>query len=299
MKKIIIAIAAMFIVISASFSQHRYLYTHYLVNPVIINSGATAFDGGHNLFVNYRNTWASFPDAPKTFSFNYDGRVGNKIGVGAFVMNDRFGALETFRAMLSYAYLLQGTEYKIGLGFTTEYIDYHVAGALNGGLIDRLDPYVATRQDGDKYFESAIGVHGVIQDKFLLSLSLPGLIRTKLQNQNYTTSTEEKYFNYILGVGYIFDSPEYKLKVTPSIFVKKLWKYNTFIDANLMFSFSDDRFSSGLTYSIGDEKTFGFLIGTKMNGFNFYYSYDFAFKDFQGYNSGSHELTVGYKFGKK
>ncbi|MEZ4906115.1 MAG: type IX secretion system membrane protein PorP/SprF [Saprospiraceae bacterium] len=109
----------------------------------------------------------------------------------------------------------------------------------------------------------------------------------------------EKTFNYRGSRLYSrLNAEQYKLKVTPSIYVKKLGYYNTLIDANLLFTFNDGIFSSGLSYELGDEGTFGFLIGTKFTNFNLYYSYDFAFKEFQTYNNGSHELTVGYQIGK-
>ena len=297
MKKIFLSLSIVTLFVIMGNSQHRYLYNHYIVNPVLINPGASGFDYKHNLFLDYRNTWANQPGSPKTFTFSYDGNVAENIGLGAQIMSDRYSELETFKGQLSYSYILQGEQYRFGLGFTTEYTDYHVVGGLTGGIIDRNDPYLAIRQDGDRFFDLAFGAHGVIQDKFLLSVTLPQLLHTKLNSREGEVE-QDKIFNYVLGLGYIFESQEYALKVVPSLYVKKLGYFNTLIDANLLFSFSDDKFTSGLSYELGDEGTFGFLIGTKFGNFNLYYSYDFAFKEFQTYNNGSHELTLGYRIGK-
>ncbi|MGE5356478.1 MAG: PorP/SprF family type IX secretion system membrane protein [Deltaproteobacteria bacterium] len=296
MKKLYIFLVLLLGLNLVSFGQHRYIYSQYMLNPVLLNPGATGFNGGHNLFLNYKNTWANHPGTPKTFSFSYDGSVANKVGLGALVMSDNFSALQTLKGQLSYSYNIKGENYNFGLGFTTEYIDYHVSGALGDGIVDRNDPYLQQRQDGDKFFELAVGAYGLVQDKFILSVAFPALVRTVLSEREIN---EEKAFNYILGIGYMFKMPEYKMCITPNIYVKKLWQYNTMIDANLLFSFYDNRFSTGVMYGIGEEKTLGFLIGTRLNKFNFYYSYDFAFKDFQAYNNGSHELTVGLNFGAK
>lgn len=279
-----------------SFSQQRYIYSHYLINPVLLNPGATAFQGNQKLFLNYKNTWADHPGSPKTFSASFEGPVANKVGLGAFVMSDNFSALQTLKAQLSYSYNVKGEGFDLGLGFTTEYIGYKVNGSLSDGPADKNDPLLIARQDGKKYFELAIGAFGIVQDKFQISLCFPSLVRTELGDNSATDTKEEKEFNYILGVGYMIKMPEYKIEITPSLYVKKLWKYNTMLDANLLFSFYDNRFSTGVMYGIGDEGTLGFLIGTRLNKFNFYYSYDFALKDFQTYNNGSHELTVGYNF---
>jgi type IX secretion system PorP/SprF family membrane protein len=298
MKKLYIIIVLLLGINLVSYAQHRYLYSHYMLNPVLLNPGATAFQGGQNLFFNFKNTWANHPGSPKTFSFSYDGTVASKVGLGAFVMSDSYSALQTLKGQLSYSYNIKGDDYDFGLGFTTEYLDYHVTGALSDGIVDRNDPYLQLRQDGDKFFELAVGAYGLVQDKFLLSIAFPSLVRTKLNTRDGELE-EEKDFNYIFGVGYMFKMPEYKICITPNVYIKKLWKYNTMIDANLLFSFYDNRFTTGVMYGIGEESTLGFILGTKLNKFNFYYSYDFAFKDFQAYNNGSHELTVGYNFREK
>ena len=42
-----------------------------------------------------------------------------------------------------------------------------------------------------------------------------------------------------------------------------------------------------------------FLIGSKYNGFQLFYSYDVSFGQFQQYNGGSHELTLGYNLARR
>lgn len=279
-------------------AQHRYIYTQYFINPVLINPGAAGLKKGQNLFLNYRNTWSSHNGSPKTFSLSYDGLVTDKVGLGALIMSDTYGALQTLKGQLSYSYNVKGKDYDFGLGFTTEYIDYHVVGGLTGGPIDKNDPLLAERQDGDKFFDVAIGAHGTIQDKFILSAVFPGLVRSKL-NAKENEVKEEKTFNYILGVGYMYKLPEYDMGIYPSLYVKKLRNINTLIDANLLLTFYDEKLSGGVTYGFGDDKRLGFIIGVKFNKLNFHYSYDFSFKEFQNYNNGSHEMTVGYFFGTK
>ena len=93
-------------------AQHRYIYTQYFINPVMINPGATGSSGGQNLFLNYRNNWANHEGSPKTFSFSYDGLVTDKVGLGAFLMSDTYGALQTIKGQLSYSYNIKGENYE-------------------------------------------------------------------------------------------------------------------------------------------------------------------------------------------
>lgn len=296
MKKILLSIVFILAFSYVGSSQQRYIFTQYFINPVLINPGATGYQGGQNLFLNYRNTWASFDGSPKTFNLSYDGEVADKVGLGAQLMSDTYGALQTYKAQLSYSYNVKGTGYDLGLGFTTEYLDYHLVGGLEG-TVDLNDIKIAERRDGDKFFDVAIGAYGKFQDKYVLNVVLPGLVRSKL-NAEEGEEKEEKSFNYILGLGYIYNIPEYKMGVYPSLFVKKLRNIETLIDANLLLTFYDNKLSGGVTYGFGDDKRLGFIIGAKLKKLSFHYSYDFSFKAFQNYNNGSHEMTFGYIFGK-
>ena len=295
MKKILLSIVFVFVFAYLGKAQSRHIYTQYFVNPVLINPGATGYNGGQNLLLNYRNTWATFPGSPKTFSFSYDGMVTEKVGLGAFVMSDTYGSLQTTKGQLSYSYNLRGKDYNLGIGFTTEYSKYNLTGGGFGS--DANDPKIVERRDGDKFFEVAVGAHGVFQDRFIISAAFPGLVRSKI-NADENDVKEEKQFNYIFGLGYIYKIPEYQMGIYPSVYVRKLRNINTLIDANLLLTFYDGMLSGGATYGFGYDKRLGFIIGAKLNKLSFNYSYDFSFRGFQAYNNGSHEFTVGYHFNR-
>ncbi len=295
MKKIFLSLIFVLGFTYLGISQSRYIFTQYFVNPVLINPGAAGSESGKKLFLNYRNAWSAHSGSPRTFGLSYDGMLTDKVGIGAFLLNDTYGALKTLKGVLSYSYKLKGENYDFSIGFTTEYISYKVSGGLTGGPIDRSDPIIAEKQNGAQYFDAAIGAYGVVKKKYIVNIVLPGLARTKL-NKVEGETVEKKSFNYILGLGYIYLVPEYDMGIYPSVFIKKLRNLKTLMDANLLLTFYDNKLSGGVTYGFGDDKRFGFLIGAKLRSLNFYYSYDFSFKKFQTYNNGSHEITVAYHF---
>lgn len=296
MKKIIFSVIIMLGFILTTEAQERYIFSQHFVNPVLVNPGATGFEDAHSFLFNYRNKWASFPGAPKTYAFSYDGLVADKVGLGGFVMQDEFGSLNSLKAQLSYAYQLMDENYKIGLGFTTEYIQYRAKGGLTGTPeFDANDPLIAERQAGDKYFDLAIGAHGMIADQIIFDLVFPGLVRTRLNNE-VETQQEDRTFNFIVGVGYKYKVENYDMDVTPSIFVKKLRNVPLHIEGNLLLEFYDGQLSGGISYAYGAENRLGAMLGTGINNFNFYYSYNVSFQAFQTYSNGSHELTIGYRF---
>ena len=297
MKKIFLSLIIILGSVYYGTSQSRYIFTQYFINPVLINPGAAGCKPGKNIFLNYRNTWANHPGSPQTFSVSFDGMVSNKVGLGAFIMRDNYGSLQTTKALLSYSYKLHDENYDFGIGFTTEYLKYNVDAVLSGGTVDKNDPWIAEKQNGDKYFDAALGAHGIINKKYVVDVVLPGLVRTQLNDTDSESSVDTtSSFNYIAGLGYIYELPQYDMTVYPSVYIKKLRNINTLIDFNVLMTFYDGVLSGGASYGYGDDERLGFVIGAKLNKIKFYYSYDFSFKEFQAYNNGSHELMINYNF---
>ena len=72
-------------------------------------------------------------------------------------------------------------------------------------------------------------------------------------------------------------------------------------DFNIMGSFIDDTLIAGVSYRAGLGGAVGLLLGTNVEVFRIYYSYDVSFQTVQQYNGGTHEVTVAFDFagGKK
>ena len=109
MKKIkhIIFLLAIVGTASATFAQARYFDERYIttqayLNPVLVNPGAVGSGTYHRLIGNYRSNWSTFPGAPKSYWLSYDGPVGNRIGLGALLLSDSNGDLNTTKGCLLY-----------------------------------------------------------------------------------------------------------------------------------------------------------------------------------------------------
>lgn len=274
-------------------AQERYVYTQYHLNPVLVNPGATGLDNLHGFIFNYRNKWAGFEGSPRTLTFSYDGPLTERVGLGALVLRDRFASLETLKGQLSYAYKIKSENYSVGAGITTEYLQYELSGdALTNPFTDAADPQLLERLEGAKYLGVAFGIYAMLNDNVSFGLSLPGLVRTRLDDGSDIDNDEGLHF--ILHGSYKYKVPNYNFSIEPSIYINQLRNVPFHIDANLLMHFLDEDLTGGLSYTIGADNRFGFLIGTKLNDFNFYYSYNFSFQEFQQYNNGSHELTVAF-----
>ena len=87
--------------------------------------------------------------------------------------------------------------------------------------------------------------------------------------------------------------PNYDFYIEPSLFVKQLRGVPFHADLNVKMGFMEDQLIGGLTYAFGYDR-FGFLLGTSVNNFNVYYSYNVSLEDSQQYHNGMHEFTLGF-----
>ena len=83
-----------------------------------------------------------------------------------------------------------------------------------------------------------------------------------------------------------------------SVIFKRVRNVDPHVNINLIASFLKEQLITGLTVRSGTGSTLGFVLGTKYNTVRFIYSYDVYMDDFQQYNGGSHEITVGFAFNR-
>lgn len=302
MKHIICFLCLSFFVATAVKAQvrlhsERGIFTQGHVHPILINPGATGFSGGQNLLLNYRNTWASFPGAPSSYTFSYDGAIGNRIGVGAQVLSDRFAAFETLKGSLSVSYGIESESNKFGAGLSLEYLQHQISRSdATSSLVAQNDQEILNRLDGSKFFDLSLGVYGEYMDKVIYGVTFPSLV-TAMLNEFDNGTTGDKSFGVIGHLGYRHKLTEYDIVLEPSVVFKYLMLTPTHADLNLKVDFLDETLTGGISYSLGGEDRFGFLMGVNIENFGFYYSYNISFHDFQQYDNGSHEITLKYRIG--
>lgn len=295
MNRIIIALILIVGVFVSGQSQERSVYTHHFLNPVLINPAATGFNGTYGILLNYNNKWAGFDQGPQAYTLSYDGPVANRLSLGGILFRDGFAAQETLKGQLSFAYKIPADNYEISFGIATEYLQYGLAGpSLTSPLVSLEDPLILSRLAGARFFDVAVATYGTFNDNVKFGLVLPGLIRARLDDNG---GESLRTINYILHLGYQYDVPNYDFYIEPSIFIKQLREVPFHADVNLKFGFMDDQLIGGLSYALGYDR-FGFLLGTRVNNFNLYYSYNVSLEESQAYHNGMHEITLGFNISR-
>ena len=281
-------------------SQEAGYFNHQYLQPILINPGATGFQGDHQILAGYKHMWSDFPDAPRTFTALYHGSFAESIGLGFQLISDRVGVGQLTHGQLNYAYRFAIDKVKLSIGLSTGLETYKITDTQGDILIDPSDPLLNEAIDGYLLFDGSVGLYGEADEKLFFGVSFPNLVKNRLTEISGDVNLPDfDEFNYAFLLGYRFNIENYDFTVEPSITVKDL-RYSPFlIDANLKFSFLDEQLVGGIGYTIGDNSRASLLLGTRINQLRIYYSYDVSLGDFQQYNNGSHELTLVYRIPKK
>ncbi len=276
--------------------DERYIYSQHNIYPSLINAGAIGSNEYQEIFVSYRNTWAGFSDSPKTIAVGYNGPVGNRLGFGAQLLSDSYASLKTTKGQIGLSYTITSPTNKVGFGISTEYIQHNLSGSgLTSPQVDKDDPLILQRLDGTQYFDASFGIYGLYNDKLTYGVSFPSLISSRISDDG---SNPDRTIGYIFQLGYRLMSETTKISIQPGIVIKSLMNTPSHIDLTAKFGFLEDKLTGGIAYTLGGDKRLGFLIGTAVESLHINYMYNVSSADIQTYNNGSHEITVGIRFGE-
>ncbi len=300
-----VIIMTLIIVIGRSYTtyaQEAGYFNHYYIQPILINPGATGFNGDHELLAAYKINYSDFPGAPRTFTALYNGSFAEKAGLGIQVLSDHIGASQILQGQLNFAYRLIFPDAVIGLGLSTGIQNFKITDTQNDALIDPTDVLLNEAIDGYLIFDGSVGVYGEVDKKLIFGVSFPNLVKQRIQEISGDLNRDSLNLNnfpYVFNVGYRYNVENYNFTIEPSITVKDLRDSPFLVDLNLKFSFLDEQLVGGLGYSIGDDSRASLLLGTRINKLRLYYSYDVNVGNFQKYNNGSHEFTLVYRIPSK
>lgn len=296
MRKILIAIFICLLAYTAQGQSRligeRSIFTQYYMTPFLVNPAASGQNEYSQVIANYRNSWASFPGSPRTFTFGYDGNIGNRIGLSLVGLSDSFAAFGTTKGGLNLSYTITTPDHKIGFGIGGEYINYSLrSDAVINPLVDGTDIEIINRNDGNSYLDASFGIYGMYKNKIIYGIAFPSAVSVGLGDGQ----DENTEFGYIANLGYRMEVAEKDIVFEPSIYAKKLMFVPFHVDINLKADFLNEQLTAGLIGSVGAEDRIGFLIGTQVSNFGFHYTYNMSLHEFQTYNNGSHEISLRFK----
>lgn len=275
-------------------AQQEPMYSQYMFNMLNVNPAYAGNRAVDNISLLYRKQWLNIPGAPSTGTVSWDRRQeGTNIGYGIQLYNDQIGIESTSGAQAFYSYKIPFSSSSLSFGLSAGVLNYRAAYSQ-----------VQTTTGGDPLFQEdvqgwlpTVGIGALFAtDNWYLGLSVPALLRTKINtfNQSVTTGANNHYF---LTGGYIFNMSE-SFKLKPSVMVKAVTGAPLEYDLNLN-GWIQDVVGVGVSYRTNDAFVGMFEIQISPQ-LRLGYAYDYLISNLKTYSKGTHELMLRYEFnGKK
>jgi len=321
MKKLVLYIALVLLSFSIM-AQQKGQYSQYQNNPYIINPAFTGIYDYLDLNVSYRRQWNGFKDAPQTYYVSahktlnkrpknyrmssmrismpdqfdnlfHEARRKVVHSLGGTIMSEQFGPFRKTLGAISYAaHFPLSKDYNLGLGmsfqsykllFDRNMVDLEIEIDLT---VDGFDSKYNSRTIQDANFGFVI-----YSKKLYFAYTADQILQNSLISIDKELTPTTTIINTLFA-GYRFKLNK-KINFIPSLLARYSINSPYTFNANVKFEVAK-RFWFGLSYR--DEDSVIGLFGLVINDvFKVSYSYDYTLSDLNKYNSGSHEIILGFK----
>jgi len=305
----------LFLVSLYSFSQEGIaVYSDYLSdNYYLIHPSMAGAANCDKIRLTARKQWFDQTDAPSLQTLSYNGRVGERSGVGIILFNDKNGYHSQKGMKLTYAHHLMFSRDDIDLN----QLSFGVNANFSQSQLDEteflqsgdFDPIInGMIVQNASYFNLDIGasynyldfyVHGTVQNA----------IETK--RKIYTETESANLRKFLLSAGYVFGDKDRVLWEPSVLFqlidkTKEKWiDLNIKVYKNLEFgkvwgglsyrgNFDGAQYLNGSGEPIAQKQQYITpIIGLNYNQFMFAYTYSYLSGDVNFDTAGFHQITLG------
>lgn len=296
MKKMVIVLVLIGSMVGLLKAQQDVMVSQYMFNGLFLNP---AYSGSHKYFSSsllHREQWVNFEGAPQSTILAVDGPLfNNKMGVGLILSHDKIGVTQQNDFYGNYAYFVKIGPGKLAFGIKGGISQYN-AKVDDLTVWDNDDPsFTGTKKS------SVLGKFGgglyYYTERWYAGVSVPAMVAYDPDHDfsiSMESSSDIRKHYYVTG-GYVFDAGE-RMKIKPSFLIKNQTAAPTEVDINLTAMYIET-IALGISYRSKDAVTV--MIEYQANKrFRVGYAYDITTSDIKNYSSGSHEIMLGFDFGK-
>ena len=305
---------ALFLVSLYSFSQEGIaVYSDYLSdNYYLIHPSMAGAANCDKIRLTARKQWFDQKDAPALQTLSYNGRVGERSGVGIILFNDKNGYHSQKGMKLTYAHHLMFSRDE----FDLNQLSFGVSADFFQSELDEteflqsgdFDPIInGTIVQKDAYFNLDIGASYNYLD-FYVHGTIKNAIETR--REIYTEFESDNLRKYLLSAGYIFGDKD-RILLEPSILFQLVDKTKEkSIDINMKaykkfdfgklwgalsyrMSFDGAEYLNGSQVSSQKLQYITPIIGVNLNKFMFAYTYSYLSGPVNFDTGGFHQITLG------
>ena len=277
-------------------AQQSPIVSHYMFNQLLLNP---AYAGSHE-FVSttllYRRQWAGIEGAPVTQSASIHGLIPKKrLGLGFYMQQDKIGVTKQTDVYGSAAYHLDLGDGKLAMGLQAgfSYVKSELAKLTYWDPFDNVFNY---NEFTTLLPNAGAGLY-YYRTLFYAGLSAPDVISydsVRGPDIHPDRPIHHLIRRYYFTMGGIIET-EQEIKFKPSMLLKFEQQGNFQYDLNLNLLIKNI-FWIGASYRSNDAIVA--LLEYQVNRkFRLGYSYDYTIGKLKNYNTGSHEIMLGYDFG--
>ena len=280
-----------------AFAQQYPLFTNYVTNTYAFNPAVIGLTEKFDIRGIYRAQWIGVEGGPRTSILALNGKLAKlPIGIGGYVFRDVAGQLNKTGGNLMLSVIKKiGTKSTLSLGASGGY--YKVNLQSDPFVKDLNDPIVENSQKGLMIPDLSVGVYFKQEDGLFAGISVPQLYKKKLffDPSVQRVSTTQIVRQYFVIAGYDIKTSD-KLTIEPSVLVKVSPNVQPQVDFSIRGIFNKMFWIGG---SFRTEDAVAAMIGIDQKTWYAGYSYDITTSSLRAASSGSHEITLGYRFGNK
>lgn len=304
-------------------AQQNLQFSQYVFNMLSVNPAYAGYKEDPYANAIYRKQWVNFPGGPQTGGVSIDGALNasrdNRVGLGLQVMYDKLGPQDATSIYGMYSYripLNEDGDKRLCLGVGAGVTQYAIDGTTlqynddNDPSIPlgRASTWVPDARFGIYYYTSKFYVGASVMDLFSLYTDA-----SRYYWKGYQYKTIRKTQHLYVNAGMMFDLSE-NLKFKPSLLVKEDFKGPTNVDLTALFLIAD-RLWAGGSYRTGVKLWNKPALASDLeqldaasvllqfnitNQLRLGYAYDLTINKMASFQSGSHEISIGFLFpGKK
>jgi type IX secretion system PorP/SprF family membrane protein len=293
----------------SSSAQISPLYSEYYNYEQFINPAITGRDNSAIINLSHKQFFYGVEGSPYstcmatsmrlgTFDFYNPQKMINKtkffsrgrVGLGAMLLQEKDGPLDTYYAEFDYAYFLplKHANSELSFGLSIQILNYH----LNKGIlkpVDSDDPQILNSNKNNSIPESGCGIY--YHDlQFYVGVSVNDLLLSKRPlNENNIFHNKRDYF---FQTGYKFFLKRFELE--PALYLAQIDDNPFYYFSQLkLWYFNHNWFSIGY----GSEKSFLVSLGIGIKRLSVSYAFEHNISGMSSYYSSSHEIMIGMNIG--
>lgn len=281
------------------FAQQEAMVSQYMFNGLYINPAYAGSQENFSTTMLFRKQWVRFDGAPSTFTASVDGPLANnKMGIGFTFSHDQIGVQKQTDFGANYSYNIKLGQGKLAFGIRAGLSTFR-ASVSELTYWDLDDPiYSPGDIKGVTVPRFGFGIYYFVKDKWYAGFSIPTLMGHE-KGLGFSMNIDKSSYlrrHYMLTGGYVFSASE-NIKLKPSVLFKYIPSAPFQADINFSVMFKD-MICAGLSFRTGDALV-AMIEYQASNSFRIGYGYDITVSKLRNYSSGSHEIMIGYDFGKE